>query len=127
MDTAKLILEYLVPILFAFLTPVVIYFSHRLIKWLESKTQFEIAKDQKDTLDKVLMECIAYAEQIALAKLKATGKVCAGSEKMQDALGYASAAIARNGLPGKTAQEVIAMIESKLGLVKINGGQKPNA
>ncbi|MEO0326721.1 MAG: phage holin, LLH family [Myxococcota bacterium] len=111
----KLVLETLIPLLADLAGPALAvtaaYVARRVAQHfrLQEDERLDAAITQKVT------EAIAYAEQMALQRVKASGSLPPGSDKLRWALQWAQRELEESGIVHVTAERLVDLIESRLG------------
>jgi hypothetical protein len=108
------ILDNLIPIVFAILTPILALLARALIRWLQEKLDFEVDIEKENKLLELVMDGIAYAEEQSKKAIKEDKKLPSG-DKLRLAIEYVSDRIEELGLPKLAGDKLAKMIESRLG------------
>lgn len=114
MDYVKVIGENLLPVVFTILTPILVLLARRLIAYLEKKWNFQMEESQELKLLDLISRAIAYAEEKAMAALKAGEDLPSGAQKLDSALEFAMEEIKRMGLDDMAKDKLTKLIEAAL-------------
>lgn len=116
---AELAFQILVPLLSALGA----YLAHRLIAAFEKRTGIDVSERVEALLDGWVERGIHAAEEWSYKEVKAKTTKLTGSEKLELAADYVLDLIKQHGLDAWTRDKVKALIESKLGVHRANGGK----
>lgn len=119
----KLILENLIPLVFAVITPVILLLVHRLVAKLAAKWHIENIEKYDAKLDELVIKGIKAVEKVSLSKVKAGKEKTPSEQKLQEVIDWVNVKLKEQGLPEKAGKELAVLIESKLfdGADKLNG------
>jgi len=110
----KTVLENLIPLVFAVLTPVVLLLVNRMLQAAAEKWHLEGALKYDDKVDDLILKGIKAVEQKSLAAVKTDGEKSAGQQKLAEAMSFVNAQLIAMKLPEKASSELSMLIESKL-------------
>ena len=110
----SLLLENLVPVVFAAATPLILAFSSKVIKALAKRWDMEQLREYDDKVQDLVLIGIRAMEKLALNRVKAELPKIPGEEKLGSVVEFVSNQLVLNGLPRMGADALKMMIESSL-------------
>lgn len=122
MDYLKVILEFVLPLVVAIATPILVLLARRFVAYLEKKWNFEATQEQLATLDRIVTDAIGFAEEQALKKLKLGEDSPDGAKKLDMALDYIADRARDSGLDELAKEKLVRLIEAKLFARRASGG-----
>lgn len=115
MEWLKIILENLLPILVAVLTPILVVLGRWFIRYLEKKLDFDMSLEVEEKLLEYIHQGVSYAEEKARAALRVDpGNMTSGQEKLDAAMRYVRDQIERQGWDDMAGELLSDMIEAAL-------------
>lgn len=114
MDYFKVIVENVLPVVIAILTPILLLLAKRLIVYLEKKWDFDMSDKMEAALMDVISRAVVFAEEKAMAAVKTGEDIPDGAQKLDNALEYAISEMKRLGLDELAKEKLAELIESKL-------------
>lgn len=103
----QLLLDHAIQLVFLFAAPILL----KLVNdWMKAKGLNNATGHVHD----ILSDAVAYAEQTALAKVRAGGTPVPGNEKLNSALAFAQTEVKRLKLPEIASDHLTKMIEASL-------------
>jgi len=110
----KTVLENLIPLVFAVLTPVVLLLVNRAMQAAAKKWHLESALKYDDKVDELVLKGIKAVEQKSLKAVKSDAEKTGGQQKLDEAMKFVNAQLNAMKLPEKATSELSMLIESKL-------------
>ena len=110
----KLILENLIPLVFAIIAPVVMVLVRHLVMALAKKFQIESAMTYENKIEDWVQMGIDAAEKASLNVVKTGGAKTPGQEKLQFVIDFVTAQINQHKLPQKAAKEIAKIVDARL-------------
>lgn len=121
MDYFKVIVENILPVVIAILTPILLLLVKRLVVYLEEKWEFDMSDQMESALMDVISRAVAYAEEKAMQAVSTGDELPDGPTKLKNALEYAMSEIKRIRLDELAKEKLAELIESKLFEKRENG------
>lgn len=123
MDYVKVLAENLIPPLMIILSGLLVYGARRLLQLAEQKLGFDLDEASEKKLADLVDQGVHYAEQWGLSKAKRPGAdPASGSEKLDKAMEFIGAEVARMKLPELARDALVAKIEAAVGKNFNSGG-----
>ncbi len=119
-DWLKIVLENMLPLVVAIITPVIMIFVRKLINKMEEKWNFQIDQDKKQRIEELIGMAIGYAEEKARSALK-VGGLTEGQKKLDNAMKFVTGEIQRFGLDEMASEKLVELIEAKLFKMRAEG------
>ena len=116
----KIILENLLPLVVAILTPIIMVLVRKIINKMEEKWNFQMDQDKKQRVEELVAMAIGFAEEKARAALK-VGGMTEGQKKLDNAMKFLTGEIKRFGLDAMAAEQLTELIEAKLFKMRADG------
>jgi len=115
MDWFKIVVENILPILIAIITPILVVLGRWFIKYLERKLDFDMSLEVEAQLLEYVQQGVAYAEEKAMAALKVDpAAMTPGQAKLDKAMDYVREQIQRQGWDEIAGEKLARMIEAAL-------------
>jgi len=114
MEILKVILENLLPVVVALVTPILLLLAKKAIQAIEARYDLDVITTQEQAIYDALREGISWAEERAQARLKASQQPTPSSAKLDAALDYTIGQIERLGLPAIARERLAQMLEARL-------------
>ena len=109
------VLENLIPLVFAIITPVILFLVNKAMQAAAKKWHLESALKYDDKVDELVLKGIKAVEQKSLAALrKDEAAKTEGQKKLAEAMQFVNAQLNAMKLPEKASKELEMLIESKL-------------
>ena len=110
----KIILENLIPLVFAVITPILLLFVHKLVSVLAKKWHLEELEKYNAQLDELIIKGIKAIEQKSLTAVKLGRDKTSSEKKLEECIKWVNEKLVAEGLPGKAGSELAMLIEAKL-------------
>lgn len=110
----KLILENLIPLLFAVFTPVILMFVHRGLQLAANKWHLESVLEYDAKIDELIVKGIKAVEQKSLNSVKSGEAKTPSEDKLQEVIDWVNAKLKADGLPERAGDELANLIESHI-------------
>jgi hypothetical protein len=114
MEILKVILENLLPVVVALVTPILLILAKKAIQAIEARYDLDVSATQEQAIYDALREGICWAEEKAQSRLKASSQPTSASAKLDAALDYTLGQIERLGLPAIARERLAQMLEARL-------------
>jgi Spy/CpxP family protein refolding chaperone len=103
------------------------WLAMRCVRWLEQKLKIDISDKQEQKLNALIYEGVAYANEQARKKLKASEEKLKGPEKLELALNFAADMVEHYQLPAVSKEKLTKMVESKLNAYRPSSAKELSA
>jgi len=111
----KIVLENILPILFAVLMPIMVVLGRWFVRYLERKLSFDMSTEMENQLLGYVYQGVSYAEEKAMAAVKINpNDMTSGQAKLDRALDYVREQIQRQGWDDIAGEKLSRMIEAAL-------------
>jgi hypothetical protein len=123
----SVILENLIPLVFAVITPVLLLFVNKGIRMIARKWDLEEALVHQDKIDELVLKGIKAAEKKSMNAVKKGGERTPGEQKLDSVLKFVNSQLKAMGIEEKAAHELEVLIEAKLfdGATGVSGNVEP--
>jgi hypothetical protein len=116
-----IILENLIPLLVAVMTPVLLMLARGLMRAAAKKWHLESVLKYEEKVEALVLKGIKAAEKKAMTAVKREEELTSGEAKLAMTMEFVNATLKANNLPEKGGKELAMLIESKL----FDGAEKP--
>lgn len=116
----KMILENLIPILFAIATPVLLVMARHLIEGLAKKLHLENVLVYDHKVEDLVTKGILAAEKASQNAVKAGGEPTPGEQKLKSVIDFVNGELAQHDLVGKGGDALAKLVDAQLS--KLDGG-----
>lgn len=110
----QVILSNLIPIVFAFATPMVLILARELFKALAKKFHLDAALAYEDKVEQWISMGMDAAEKKSLNAIKAGQPKTPGEQKLADVIKFVNDQLVQHDLPQKAADAVGKIVDAKL-------------
>jgi len=115
----RIVLENLIPILFAIVTPLLVVLGRDLLAAIAKKYKLQVALEYEDKVESWVQMGINAAEKASLNALKSGNKPTPGEEKLKSVVEFVNAQLMAHSLPQKGGEAIAKLVDAKL-MEKIN-------
>jgi len=113
------LIQDLLPVILTFVVPILGAVIVWVLRKIHEKTGIDIDAAQQQMLIDAIDHGIGFAEQWALNQSKVTGTPPDGAAKLDAAVKFVLEALDKLGITGKARDELVKLIEARLGLVNM--------
>jgi len=110
----QIILENLIPLVFAVITPVLLVFVNKVLHLAASKWKLEEALVYEDKVEDLILKGIRAAEQKSISKVHKDQPDTPGEEKLRMVLDFVNSQLVAMKLPEKAGEQLSMLVEAKL-------------
>ena len=110
----KIVLENLIPLIVAVLTPVLLVLARGLLQAAAKKWHLDWALKYEDKVDDLVVKGIKAVEKKALSAAKANQPKTTSEKKLEEVVVWVNSQLKVNNLPEKAGNELAMIVESKL-------------